>query len=139
MSNEIDQALIGILDKAGSNVGKGLDFILSELPDLVSQLILSNTVLLSIGVLNSLLFILLTIFLWVKLHFSIKSKVSWSFLTEADRSGVVELSGTGVPVMVASTLAGIMGFIALCIWARSLILITLAPKVWVLEYLLHLK
>jgi len=123
--NVLNQALIDIITGVTTNVGTAKDFILAQLPDVIQQLIMFNLVyrsfLVSLGIILLLMSVvgLITILRWK--NFDSNDDVAQK-----------------VMLLIVTIISGFIGLLSFLFNVKELLMLYFAPKVWLIEYAVHL-
>ena len=127
MNEELQKALAELLGKASSGIDTASNFLVSELPDVIQQLLMWH------GVYSFILFLFATVFIPTGIAFIFKAfsgkdkEGHWAY-TKAPYD---PMSINGVLVLLLSVVILVVGFVMLNFkW----LMIWIAPKVWLLEY-----
>ena len=126
MKEELQKALGELLSKANSGIDTAGEFLASELPDVIQQLLMWH------GIYNLTLFLIsfaaaiIATTLTVKVFLNMKVEGHWS----ANDTNT-ELSGTGGSSLILSVILVVLFLFTINLqWLQ----IWVAPKVWLLEY-----
>ena len=137
---EFGQRIINAMDYTGKTVdavvnagNKAVGFVIDQLPDVIQQLILYKAVWHGFMALLFISMVVLPIVVWVK-SFK-KAKVN---LSEGKYPHDEGFSSGMIFLRMASFLAFVPSFFLSIYHIKSFLLVTLAPKVWLLEYAAHL-
>lgn len=129
MNEQLQQALASILNKTASGVEAGAAFLQSEIPEVVSQLLLYKLVAASVES-----FILLSLILgfafFVRLVCSSIKKEGVFY----DEYGPGSLSIIGFMGLLCGGIASLISFIAIFCNIAVILKIWLAPKIYLIEY-----
>ena len=123
MTEELNKELVKILQDTTETIGSAKDFVIGELPDVVSQLLLwywvHSAILMAIGL---ILLVALPIF-------SVKTwDTSW---THRDDNGTRDV---GPVIIVWAILQVTVLFASLALMNLTWLKIWIAPKIWLIEY-----
>jgi hypothetical protein len=113
MKPELEAAVIEIMKDAL----KLKDFVKGEIPEVVSQLLLYKTVFFSIGASVGLVLIIIASVIWYR---------AWKGMLR-----------TECPILIA-TICSVIGIPVFVSFSERLLLITIAPKIWLIEYIAYL-
>ena len=137
---EFGQRIINAMDYTGKTVdavvnagNKAVGFVIDQLPDVIQQLILYKAVWHGFMALLFISMVVLPIVVWVK-SFK-KAKVN---LSEGKYPHDEGFSGGMLFSIRVSFLTVVPSFFLSIYHIKSFLLVTLAPKVWLLEYAAHL-
>ena len=137
---EFGQRIINAMDYTGKTVdtvvnagNKAVGFVVDQLPDVIQQLILYKAVWHGFMALLFISMVVLPIVVWVK-SFK-KAKVN---LSEGKYPHDDGFSGGMIFLRMVSFLAFVPSFFLSIHHIESFLFVTLAPKVWLLEYAAHL-
>ena len=137
MNEQLQQALVKLIEKANSGVDASISFLSDQLPDVVHQL-------LTWGLLSSALTCVVCILLVIASCVALKKagdgvkeskqskKDNWAYQNYSWGCGTVE-----EPVIVIITLSIVFCSISLIVFTGSLfdaLKIVFAPKIWLIEY-----
>ena len=114
MTKELNEALVAIINTTLKATETAVNFLSSELPDVVTQLILFNTVWNWFLVIAAITIMILST---IGIRVNVKSNSDWSG-----------------PLVALSCVAFVVGLITLLENIKNTILITIAPKIWLIEY-----
>lgn len=135
MNEQLESAVVKILERAISGIDSGVEFMQSELPDVIDQLL---TWYLAKGVITAiigLLFIIqLVILVKIYLKKDIKGAKSDSFWV--DHYDHIDNS-MGMGAFLAFVFSGMLSIIGLIMFFSSIfevVKIWVAPKIWLMEY-----
>ncbi|MDR0458403.1 MAG: hypothetical protein LBH10_05175 [Burkholderiaceae bacterium] len=127
MTNDLQSKLVEILTAIQTSVSKASDFALSQLPDIARQYVLYGRAY------NTLLFgaaiavFVICVFVFLKFGVYGKSVDKYGEWTEARHA-----------ITIFSCMIGTVGFAVSLMSARDMLLVWLAPKVWLLQEIARL-
>lgn len=122
-----DEAIAKVLETALTGLQKTGEFVVEQAPDLVRQLILYKTATYAVALLFGLILLSITL---VSIRKLLKARKAYI----ASRSGYADASAYELPAALIGLVGGGSGLALISTNTFNLIKITLAPRVWLLEY-----
>lgn len=129
MNEQLQSALVQVIEKATTGIDASVSFLSSEMPDVIHQLILWKTSYYSLYAALGLLLIICSILLARNIRIGAADKddnLWWD--------GKYGMSECGFFGCVACGVAFGLGVIIAVSSLTSILQITIAPKIWLLEY-----
>lgn len=138
MNEQMQQALIKVIEKANSGVDASIDFLSDQLPDVVNQL-------LTWGLLSSIVSCFICAVVIISCVFAIKKtlssiesgkkakKTNWAYFVYSHSDDGTLEAGSILAFIFSATAIGVstMAFIANTFEALKIVF---APKIWLIEY-----
>jgi hypothetical protein len=123
----LESALINILEKTIAGVEKGVEFLSSEIPDVIYQLLLWHGIKNFIYFLVAILCIAITAFIGKKIYNTIKADdFKWGENNDPSRGAWYVFFLTCVSIVPIAFFFNLINIEWIKIWV--------APKVWIIEY-----
>ena len=122
-----DEAIAKVLETALNGLQKTGEFVVEQAPDLVRQLILYKTATYAVALLFGLILLSITL---VSIRKLLKARKAYI----ASRGGYADAFAYEFPAALIGFVGGGSGLALISTNTFNLIKITLAPKVWLLEY-----
>lgn len=135
MNEQLQSALIEILNRTVEGIDSGVAFMMSELPDVIEQLLMWH--MLKGVILTALGFILIIpLFLFLRLlsKQDIKGAKEDSFWVCHYHSYSNSLGGGATAVLISLSLVSLCGLAISFLNFMTPIQILVAPKIWLIEY-----
>ena len=129
MNEQLQNALVQIIEKATTGIDASVSFLSSEMPDVIHQLIMWKTSYYSFYISLGLILVTFSILIASNIRKGSANREG-SFWWGGD----YEISGIGFFGCVACVIGFLLGVIILIRDLTSIMQIAIAPKIWLLEY-----
>lgn len=139
MNEQLQKALVEILNKATNGVEAGVNFLSTEIPDVVHQLLLWKLSEAAFYILINLIIFIALVVVWVK-YSGLGDKIDETKGNYQNRKITLTHDEDGdfsAHVMVtggAALFIGLINIINISCYALDLVKIYLAPKIYLIEY-----
>lgn len=135
MNEQMQSALVEIIQKASSGIDASVNFLSEEIPDVIGQLLLWNITASSVGVVISAIImgVSASVIVWMVNLYSIgrdTGKPNWVH----DGEKHYPLRTTVTPVLIVLFVALSVSSIAFVWNLMEVLKILIAPKIWLIEY-----
>lgn len=135
MNEQMQNALVEIIQKASSGIDASVSFLSSEIPDVISQLLLWNITASSVGMFVSAIVIgsSLSMIVWMmKLYGAGRDTGKPNWVHDGEKYN--PLRERVIPVSIVLFLALLVSPIVFIANLMEVLKIWLAPKIWLIEY-----
>jgi len=138
MNEQMQQALIKVIEKANSGVDASIDFLSDQLPDVVHQLLTWGLLSSVVSCFVCLIVVVTCVFAINKTLSSIESakkskRTNWAYFAYS-HSDDGTLEACSIFVFIFSSVAITVSIIAFIANAFEALKIGFAPKIWLIEY-----
>ena len=135
MNEQMQNALVDIIQKASSGIDASVSFLSSEIPDVISQLLLWSITASSVGMALSAIVIAISVsmIVWMmKLYGRGRDTGKPNWVHDGDRYNA--LRERVIPVSCVLFICLVVGPIVFVVNLMEVLKIWLAPKIWLIEY-----
>lgn len=135
MNEQMQNALVEIIQKASSGMDASVRFLSSEIPDVISQLLLWNITASSVGMALSAIVLAMSVsmIVWmIKLYGTGRDTGKPNWVHDGERH--LPLRDLVIPLSVVLFLALLVSPIFFIANMMEVLKIWLAPKIWLIEY-----
>ncbi|MGL5582080.1 MAG: hypothetical protein ACRDCE_14150 [Cetobacterium sp.] len=130
MNDQLQQALLKIIDKTQAGVDASVEFLGKEIPDVVQQLLMYKTVEMSVSVFLAVAFIIAGVVVLRKTRTDFVNECSWVH----DGTTYAPLTFGGICASVLGVCTLFISLLCLINTIYGLVKIVVAPKIWLIEY-----
>ena len=135
MNEQLQNALVQIIEKTQAGVDASVSFLSQEMPDVIRQLLMYKTAEYSVTIVLGLLFFITGLFILFKANRDFKeSSRTLQACWIHDGDSYAALTGLGGVALIYSTASAIVSLIVIIDSVFALAKITIAPKIWLIEY-----
>lgn len=135
MNEQMQSALVEIIQKASSGIDASVSFLSSEIPDVISQLLLWNITASSVGMVLSAIFIAMSVsmVIWMmKLYGRGRDTGKPNWVHDGEKYS--PLRERVIPVSIVLFISLLVSPVVFVANLMEVLKIWLAPKIWLIEY-----